>query len=234
MAGYPDQEASVALGRRLARSGAAALEIGIPFSDPLADGPVIQQAGQAALEAGATTQACLEVAARIAGAGGAALVLMTYVNPILAYDARRFAADAASAGVRGVIIPDLPPEEAEPTAGWLRAAGLDVIFLVAPTSTDERVAAASQASSGFVYCVTVTGTTGVRASLPTDLRQVLARIRARTSLPIAAGFGISRPEHLEVLRGAADAAVVASALVVEVQAGRDPVRLVDRLLDACR
>jgi tryptophan synthase alpha chain len=233
MAGYPDQAASIAQGLAYARAGAAAIEVGVPFSDPLADGPVVQRAAQAALESGMTMAGALEVAEAVA-AGGAPVVVMTYVNPVLAYDPRRFAAAAAGARVAGVVIPDLPFEEAEPLAGWLRAAGLDTVFLVAPTSPDSRIASIAERSSGFVYCVTVRGVTGVRAELAAGLEALLARVRRATDLPVAAGFGISTPEHIRSLRGQADAAVVASALLDRVHRGEDPVELVVELLAACR
>jgi tryptophan synthase alpha chain len=234
MAGFPTFERSVEIGRRLATSGVAAVEIGIPFSDPLADGPVIQRAGQVALAHGMSVARALDLAADIAEERGAPLVLMTYVNPVLAYDPRRFAADAAQAGVSGVIFPDLPVEEAEPVSGWMRSAGLDTIFLVAPTTGEDRMRSICEISSGFVYCVTLTGITGARAELPPGVAQLLARVRRCTDLPVAAGFGISRPEHLRALRGAADAAVIGSALVAEVDAGGDPAALVSELLPACR
>jgi tryptophan synthase alpha chain len=234
IAGHPDRWTSLDAGRRLAGMDVAAVELGIPYSDPLADGPVIQRAGQRALQSGATVAGSLELAAEIANGGGAPLVLMTYVNPILAYGPRRFARDAAEAGVAGVIVPDLPADEAEPVAGWLRAAGLDTVFLVAPTSTDERMVEICRASTGFVYCIALTGITGARAVLPPDLPQLLERVHRHCTLPVAVGFGISRPEHLAALRGQADAAVVGSAIVAEVDAGRDPVPLVRELLAACR
>jgi tryptophan synthase alpha chain len=159
---------------------------------------------------------------------------MSYVNPILAHDARRFAADAAQAGVAGVIVPDMPIEEAEPVASWLRSASLDTIFMVAPTTAPNRVAAIAERSSGFVYCVTLTGITGARKDLPEGLKELVEGVRARTELPVAAGFGISRPEHMKSLRGVADAAVVGSAVVSEVDAGRDPLPLIKDLLKACR
>jgi len=233
MAGYPDVAGSVAQGLAYARAGAAAIEVGIPFSDPLADGPAVQRAGQAALEGGMTVRRALEVAAAVAE-GGAPVVLMTYVNPVLAYDERRFAVDAVAAGVAGVIIPDLPAEEAEPLAGRLRETGLDVVFLVAPTSPDSRIASTAERSSGFIYCVTVKGVTGARAELAAGLEGLLERVRRATDLPVAAGFGISRPEHIRSLRGHADAAVVASALLERVHRGEDPVPLVRELLAACR
>src|SRR5213593_2157969 len=163
MAGHPSKKRSIEVGKRLAGAGVAALEIGIPHSDPLADGPVIQRAGQAALAAGMTVAGALEVADAVAREG-VPVVLMTYINPVLNYDPRKFAAEAAQAGVAGVIVPDLPIEEAEPVAGWLRSASLDTVFMVAPTSPPNRVDAICAHSSGFVYCVTVTGITGVRRS----------------------------------------------------------------------
>ncbi|MDQ6919237.1 MAG: tryptophan synthase subunit alpha [Candidatus Dormibacteraeota bacterium] len=232
MAGHPDRDRSVAAARALAALPIAALELGIPFSDPLADGPVIQRAGQAALEAGATVAGCLEIAAAVAGQ--APVVFMSYVNPILSYGPERFAADAAAAGVAGVILPDLPPEESESVAAALHEHGLATVFMVAPTSTEERIRIICDASSGFVYCVTLTGITGVRSELPEGVGELLARVKAQTALPVAAGFGIATPEHLEALRGLADAAAVGSAVVKEIDAGRDPGRLVEELLAACR
>jgi tryptophan synthase alpha chain len=234
MGGYPDADVVRETGRRLAGAGVAAIELGVPYSDPLADGPVIQRAGQHALEAGASVAGCLEIASGIAEEQAAPVVLMTYVNPVLAYGVAKFARDAAEAGVAGVIIPDLPTEESTTVTGPLRAAGLDTIFLVAPTSTEERIAAACGASTGFVYCVTVTGITGSRSALPTDVPALLGRVRGQTNLPVAAGFGISRPEHLSALRGHADAAVVGSAIVNEIHEGRDPASLVKELASACR
>jgi tryptophan synthase alpha chain len=232
MAGYPDPEGSARLALAYAGAGAAAVEVGVPFSDPLADGPVVQRAGQAALERGMTLAGALRVAARVASA--VPVVLMTYVNPVLAYGPRRFASDAAMAGIAGVIVPDLPVEEADPLAEWLRQAGLDTVFLIAPTSPDSRIASIVERSSGFVYCVTVRGVTGPRAELAPGLMELLARVRRSTRLPIAAGFGISRPEHLIQLRGHADAAVVASALLEHQHRGEDPMGLFEELVAACR
>jgi tryptophan synthase alpha chain len=233
MAGHPTTKKSIEVGKRLAGSGIAALEIGIPFSDPLADGPVIQHAGQVALEHGMNVAGALEVAAGVA-AEGVPVVLMTYINPVLAHDPRRFAAEAAQAGVAGVIVPDLPVEESEPVAGWLRAASLDTIFMVAPTTAEDRLTTICERSSGFVYCVTVTGITGARKELPPGMKDLFAQLRRHTKLPIAAGFGISRPEHMKALRGVADAAVVGSAIVDEIDHGEDPVALVKELLKGCR
>jgi tryptophan synthase alpha chain len=233
MAGHPTKKRSIEVGKKLANSGIAALEIGIPFSDPLADGPVIQRAGQAALAHGMTVPGSLEVASAIASEG-IPVVLMTYINPVLAHDPRKFAAEAAQAGVAGVIVPDLPVEEAEPVASWLRSAALDTIFLVAPTSSEDRVASICSHSSGFVYCVTVTGITGARKELPEGMRAILDGVRKHTQLPVAAGFGISRPEHMKAVRGTADAAVVGSAIVHEIDRGNDATALVKELLRECR
>ena len=233
MAGHPSKKRSIDVGKRLAASGIAALEIGIPHSDPLADGPVIQKAGQEALANGMTVAGALEVAAAVASEG-IPVVLMTYVNPVLSHDPRRFAAEAAHAGVAGVIVPDLPIEEAEPVAGWLRAASLDTVFMVAPTTPPDRIDAIAAHSSGFVYCVTVTGITGMRKELPEGIPELFAEVKKRTTLPVAAGFGISRQEHLKALRGKLDAAVVGSAIVDEIERAGDGVSLVRELLRACR
>ena len=233
MAGHPTKKRSIEVGKKLAASGVAAIEVGIPHSDPLADGPVIQHAGQVALEHGMTLAGSLEVAEAIA-AEGVPVVLMTYINPVLSYDPRKFAAEAAQAGVAGVIVPDLPIEEAEPVAGWLRAASLDTIFMVAPTTPPDRIGVICSHSSGFVYCVTVTGITGARKELPPGMPELFGEVRERTQLPIAAGFGISRPEHMRSLRGAVDAAAVGSAIVDEIDRGGDGVALVKELLKACR
>ncbi len=233
MAGHPNRKKSLEAGKRIAASGVAAIELGVPHSDPLADGPVIQKAGQAALDAGMTVAACLELAGEIAK-DGPPVVLMTYINPILAYDPRKFAAEAAQAGVAGVIVPDMPIEEAEPVASWLRSASLDTVFMVAPTTTPARMDAIAEKSTGFVYCVTLTGITGVRKELPEGLTDLVGEVRKHTDLPVAAGFGISRPEHMQTLRGVADAAVVGSAVVAEIDAGRDPSVLIKSLLRACR
>jgi tryptophan synthase alpha chain len=233
MAGYPSAKRSTEIGKRLAGAGVSAIEIGIPHSDPLADGPVIQKAGQEALEHGMTVSGALEVAQGVA-AEGVPVVLMTYTNPVLSYDPRKFAAEAAQAGVSGVIVPDMPIEEAEPVAGWLRAAALDTVFMVAPTTPPDRISAICNHSSGFVYCVTVTGITGARKDLPSGMPELIAGVKKRTRLPVAAGFGISRQEHLKTLRGKLDAAVVGSAIVDEIQRGGDGVALVRELLKACR
>ena len=180
-----------------------------------------------------TVAGAIEVAEAVAR-DGVPVVLMTYINPVLSYDPRKFAAEAAQAGVAGVIIPDLPIEEAEPITGWIRSASLDTVLMVAPTSPPERIANICSHSSGFVYCVTVTGITGIRKDLPDGVLELLAEVKKHTTLPVAAGFGISRQDHLKALRGKLDAAVVGSAIVDEIERAGDGVSLVRELLKACR
>jgi tryptophan synthase alpha chain len=217
--GYPDPKETVGLVRALVDGGADAVEIGIPFSDPLADGTTIQRASYRALQAGTTPRRCLELIREIRASGVVIpLIVMTYYNPILAYGQDGFVRDAAAAGVDGLIPVDVPPEEALELAGCCRAEGVDLIPLVAPTSDDERIAAAVGLASGFVYCVSVAGVTGAREALPQELAAFLARVRRQTKLPLAVGFGISRREHIEALSGQAEAGIVGSAIVDVIEA----------------
>ena len=214
MAGYPDAAATVDLVRALVEGGADAIELGIPFSDPLADGATIQRSGHLALEGGMTPRGVLELVREVRKAGVVIpIIVMTYYNPILAYGQDGFVHDAAAAGVDGLIPVDVPPDEAGELAGRCRAEGIDLIPLVAPTSSPERIAAAARLASGFVYCVSVAGVTGAREALPEDLAAFLQRVRQETDLPVAVGFGLSKREHIEALSGMADAAVVGSAIV---------------------
>ena len=223
MGGHPNPKKSLEVARRLAASGVAAIEIGVAHSDPLADGPVIQKAGQAALAAGMTVGACLELAGAVA-TEGVPVILMSYINPILAYDPRRFAAAAAQAGVAGVIVPDMPIEEAEPVAGWFRAAALDTVFMVAPTTAPARMEAICQRSAGFVYCVTLTGITGARGELSPALAGLAERARAATDVPLYAGFGISTPGHAHTVGELADGIVVGSRACEVAEQGPDALR----------
>ena len=209
-AGDPSLAASEELVLQVAEAGADIIELGIPFSDPMADGPSIQAASLRALEAGATLAGVLDLVRRVRRRSQVPLILMTYYNPVLHYGLERFAADAAAAGVDGIIPSDVPPEEADEWLACARPAGLDTIFLLAPTSTDERIARVVEKASGFVYCVARTGVTGAHTSLPDDL---LARIRSQTDKPLAVGFGISTPEHVRQVTQWANGAVVGSALV---------------------
>ncbi|HLZ24506.1 MAG TPA: tryptophan synthase subunit alpha [Ktedonobacterales bacterium] len=222
MSGYPDVESSEAIAVALCQAGADVLELGVPFSDPLADGATIQAASQKALDGGMTLVGALELAGRVAERVSTPLVLMGYYNPIFSYGIDHFVEAAASAGVVGLIVPDLPPEEAEPLRSAAAAQGIELIFLVTPTSTDERIAQVARIAGltggGFLYCVSLSGVTGARDRLPEHLAAFLARVRAHTALPLAVGFGVSRPEHIAEIGQMADGAVIASALLNAVDA----------------
>jgi tryptophan synthase alpha chain len=195
------------------------VEIGVPFSDPLADGPTIQRASYRALQNGMTLPLALDLIRQIRADGVVTpLIVMTYYNPVLAYGQERFIRDAVAAGADGLIPADVPADEGEELAARCRAEGLDYIPLVAPTSSDARIAAAARLASGFLYCVSVAGVTGAREGLPDQLAAYLERARRQTKVPLAVGFGISRREHIEALRGRADAAIVASAIVDLIEA----------------
>lgn len=219
-AGFPDPETFVALVPRLAEAGADIVEVGVPFSDPLADGRTIEAASWAALEQGMHLPRIFELCGRIHAASPVPLVLMGYANPLLAYGPERFFTDGAAAGMRGVIVPDLPPEEAGELLGPAEAAGVARIHLVAPNTSAERVARIDAAASGLLYCVSVAGTTGARTELPPELADYLARVRANARLPYVVGFGISTPEIAARVAPHADGVVVGSALMDAV--ARDP------------
>jgi tryptophan synthase alpha chain len=201
----------------LAASGADIVELGVPFSDPVADGPTIQRSSERALRNGTTLAGVLELVRRIREKSEVPLVLFSYFNPVLQMGVERFAADAKAAGADGVLITDMTPEEAEEYCRAVRAHGLDTVFLAAPTSTDARLRLISRASSGFLYLVSRTGVTGAKDQLADELPAFVRRARASTSLPLAVGFGISQPGHVSVLGRLADAAVVGSALVGEIE-----------------
>src|SRR5438876_3351678 len=216
-AGDPSLDATPKFVRALAEAGADVIELGVPFSDPLADGPTIQRASERALKAGTTLAGVLELVRRIRKSSQVPLVLFSYYNPILQMGLEKFASAAASAGADGVLATDLTPEESEDYRRIMRLHSLDTIFLGAPTSTDERLAKIAGCSSGFLYLISRTGVTGAKDALPDDLPALLRRARSVTQLPIAVGFGISLPGHVSVLGGLADAAVVGSALVSEIE-----------------
>ena len=224
-AGDPDLRATAEFIPALEEAGVDVLELGVPFSDPLADGPVIQRASQRALASGTTLAGVLEMAAQARGRSRLPLLLFGYLNPILRYGFDRFAADARRAGIDGVLITDLSIEEADAYIGPMRQAELDTVFLAAPTSTEARLRRICEASRGFVYAVSRTGVTGAQQALSGQLLPLLQRLRAASSLPVAAGFGISRSEHIRELRGHADAAVVGSALVRVIEEHRSAERL---------
>ena len=216
-AGDPSLDATVKFVLALAGAGADVIELGVPFSDPLADGPTIQRASERALKAGTTLAGVLGLVRRIRQSSQVSLVLFSYYNPILQMGLEKFASAAESAGADGVLVTDLTPEESEDYRRILAAHHLDTIFLGAPTSTDERLAKIAACSSGFLYLISRTGVTGAKDALPDDLPALLRRARSVTQLPVAVGFGISLPGHVSVLGGLADAAVVGSALVSEIE-----------------
>ncbi|HEX2253211.1 MAG TPA: tryptophan synthase subunit alpha [Thermoanaerobaculia bacterium] len=224
MAGDPDLATTGRLMEALAAGGADLIELGVPFSDPIADGPVNQRAATRALAAGTKLSGILELVARQRNGLGVPVVLFTYYNPLHARGVERFAEQAATSGVDGILCVDLPPEEAEATyLPALHAQGIDSVFLLAPTSSKERMDRVGEASRGFVYYVSRTGVTGERAAVPPELAREVKRVRRRVKLPVAVGFGISTPEQVAEVGRVADGVVVGSALVrlVEEHAG-DP------------
>jgi tryptophan synthase alpha chain len=226
---------SLAITRKLvveaARRGADVIELGIPFSDPLADGPVIQRATQRALAAGVTLPRVLELVREMRGEVSAPLVFLTYYNPILAFGLKAFCWTSVEAGIDGVIVADLPPEESGPLRAEAVAAGLDLIHLVAPTSTPERMRRIARASEGFVYMVSLTGVTGERAALAPELTQQLRALRAITTKPVCVGFGIGTPEQAALVGQLADGVIVGSAIVRLVEQHGASAELLTRVGD---
>jgi len=220
-AGDPSPDRTPALVEALERGGADLIELGVPFSDPIADGPVIQRAGERALKAGTSLQTVLSIAARIRERSEIPLLLFTYLNPVIRYGLERLARDASAAGIDGCLLTDVSVEEAGDYVAAMHRHGLDTVFLAAPTSTERRVKLVAQYSTGFVYLVSRTGVTGERDSLSDAVAPLIRAVRAVTDLPLAVGFGISKPEHVAELGRQVEAVVVGSALV----------RLIERNLD---
>jgi tryptophan synthase alpha chain len=216
-AGDPTLNATLEFVLALSEAGADVIELGVPFSDPLADGPTIQRASERALKAGTSLAGVLGLVGDIRKISQVPLVLFSYFNPIVQMGLEKFAANAAGAGADGVLVTDLTPEESEDYRQILHSHGLDTVFLAAPTSTDERLQKIAACSSGFLYLISRTGVTGAKDVLPDELPVLVRRTRSFTTLPIAVGFGISLPGHVSVLGGLADAAVVGSALVSEIE-----------------
>ena len=212
-AGDPDLQRSADIITRLDRAGADVLEIGVPFSDPLADGPVIQRATERALASGVTLTSVLGMLKTIRPSISAPIVIFSYANPILRMGLDTFVKDAKAAGVDGVLTLDMPPEEGGQFRSAFDHAGIDTIFLLSPTTTVERIRRASELGSGFLYGISRLGVTGVRDSVDDSARELAMRVKAETRLPLALGFGLSRPEHVRAIGQWADAAVVGSALV---------------------
>ena len=233
-AGDPDLPRSAEILQALDRAGADVLEVGVPFSDPLADGPVIQRATERALAAGTTLRGVLSMIERVRASIAAPIVVFSYANPLLRMGVDAFARQAAAAGVDGVLALDLPIEEAGEFRQTLKTAGLDTIFLLSPTTTDARIRAAGELGAGFLYGISRLGVTGARDRVASGADDLVRRIRVHSSLPIALGFGISRPEHVAEVCAYADAAVVGSAVVsVVAESGGSP-QLIDRVEEYVR
>jgi tryptophan synthase alpha chain len=230
-AGDPSLADTAKLVREAARRGADIVELGVPFSDPLADGPVIQRATQRALAAGVTLPRVLELVRELRAETTIPLVLLTYYNPLLAFGLKAFCLTAVECGVDGVIVADLPPEESGPLSSLAGPAGLDLIHLVAPTSTPERMRRIARASSGFLYMVSLTGVTGARAELPAELSQHLRTLRGITTKPICVGFGIGTPAQAGAVGQAADGVIVGSAIVQLIEKHAGSPELVSRVGD---
>jgi tryptophan synthase alpha chain len=233
--GYPRPDVTPSLVEAAAQSGADAIELGIPFSDPLADGRTIQAASQVALKGGMTVTRALEAAAAARKKTEVPLLFMTYLNPILAFGLERFCRAAADAGIDGLIVPDLPPTESADLRRAADGSQVDLVFFVAPTSSEAGITAACGAATGFVYCIAVTGVTGARAHLDEAVLPLIASVRRHTTLPVVVGFGISKPEHLAALDGKADGVIVASALLDAIaRSPQDPATEVRGFLTGLR
>jgi len=211
--GYPSVEATLELVPNLASWGCDIIELGIPFSDPLADGATIQRASNQALQNGVTPKSSLDIAGKIRARTDAALIFMTYYNLVFHFGLDSFCQASAEAGIDGFIIPDLPPEEGVDMEASARKYGLDLIYLLAPTSGDERIELVAQRSSGFIYIVSLAGVTGARESLPVELEEFVSKVRSKTSLPLCVGFGISTPEQAQRVAKIADGVIVGSRLI---------------------
>ncbi|MDE2750532.1 MAG: tryptophan synthase subunit alpha [Chloroflexota bacterium] len=223
--GYPDYAESLRAIESVAAAGVDGFEIGIPFSDPIADGPTIQAATQIALENGTTVRQCLAAVRSLREKGvSQPMLMMGYANPLVAYGTDRFVRDARAAGADGLIVPDLPPEEASMFADSCAREGLALVFFLAPTSNDARIDMAAANATGFIYVVSLTGITGARKELPAYLREYIARLRAKTDMPLVLGFGISSPGHARQLRGLTNGFIVASALIRAWERGFDEMR----------
>ena len=234
-AGDPDLETTAQLLVELARAGASVIELGVPFSDPVADGPVIQRASERALKLGFGIREVLDVVEQArASMKDVPVVLFSYFNPLLQYGLERLSREAAQSGVDGVLVTDLVPEEAEAFSSQLRAHGLDMIFLVAPTSTDARLKLVAERASGFIYAVSRAGVTGARLDVSRDAERLVERVRKVSKLPVAVGFGISNAGQVGETWRYADAAVVGSALVAEIEKHKDANDMVERVGEFAR
>ncbi|MBV9923675.1 MAG: tryptophan synthase subunit alpha [Acidobacteria bacterium] len=232
--GDPDLETSRALVVELARAGATLIELGVPFSDPVADGPVIQRAAERALRHGVGLVDVLRVLEEARSETDVPVILFSYFNPLLQFGLERLAEECVRVGVDGVLATDLVPEESAEFNGVLKSRGLDQIFLVAPTTSDARLSMIAGRASGFVYAVSRAGVTGARDQMSTEARRLVGRVRGITDLPVAVGFGVSTPQHVADIWAYADAAVVGSALVSEIEKHAAQTDLVTRVGDFAR
>lgn len=222
--GDPDIETSYELIKTIAANGADVIEIGIPFSDPIAEGPVIQEADLRALSSGTTTDQLFDLVVRLRKEIDTPFIFMTYMNPIYVYGTDRFMAKCAEVGIDGVIVPDVPFEEKEELLGYCKKHSIDLISMIAPTSED-RIEAIAKEAEGFIYCVSSLGVTGVRSEITTDIGTMVAHVKKVTDTPVAVGFGISTPEQAKKMAGLSDGAIVGSAIVRMVaQYGKDAVK----------
>ncbi len=235
--GYPDLDVSVDVARAALEAGGDMLELGVPFSDPLADGPTIQRTSSKALANGVTVRKCLESVAKLRKSGvEAPIVLMGYMNPFLHYGLEGFVHDAADAGADGLIVPDLPPEESGPLRTLCTDAGIHLIPLLAPTSTEERIATACEGAGGFIYCVSLAGVTGARGQMALGVKTLVERIKAHSDLPVLVGFGVSTKEHVTDISTFADGAVFASAMLDAIDRApvSDPCRVAGEFVRGLR
>jgi len=229
MAGDPDLDTTESLIEVIERAGADILELGVPFSDPIADGPTIQRASDRALKSKTTLKKVMSLVKRVRKKVAVPIIVMTYYNIILQYGLKRFTDDAVRSGIDGAIIPDLPPEEAAEFISYARKSGLDTVFLLAPTSTEERIKKVTAASTGFVYYVSMTGITGAKLANLSEIKNMIPEIQQHTDLPVAVGFGISRPEEAGKISRWADGVIVGSALVRLIEESRGKKQMLSKV-----
>ncbi len=232
--GYPDTRATLSIVPAFAEAGADIIELGIPFSDPLADGATIQKASFNALKNGITPKKCLEIAGELSKKVETPLAFMTYSNPVFSYGLKEFCRDSATAGIAGLIIPDLPPEEAGELEKNAKLYGLDLIYFLAPTSSLERIRLVASRASGFIYLVSVAGVTGARNTLPLDLSDFVARVRKETGKPLCVGFGISTPKQAKEVAEVADGVIIGSRIIqlMETDGNKAAVHFIKQLRSA--
>jgi len=226
-AGYPSIETTLEIVPRLAENGCDLVELGIPFSDPMADGATIQKASFHALKNGVTPHKCLEIAEQLSHKVDIPMVFMTYFNPVYRYGLEEFCRDCNTSGVSGLIIPDLPPEEGLELEATTQKQGLDLIYLLAPTSTEARIKLVAQRSRGFIYLVSVSGVTGARNNLPVELGAFVSRVRESASQPLCVGFGISTPEQAKEIAAMADGVIIGSRIIQLMEADKSMIAAAD-------